>query len=290
MGNNPSSPQTQKQRLESLQREMAALRIRTDRSRNLTLLIGVAALVILGAYFYYGYKEVSVLMDPEKIVSLGEQTLEEHLPKARTSLEEQVIKSAPSWAENLSKQALDSLPSARGKLEEYALEQYQAGFHELSALTQGEFRTYLRKNRPLLETKFKELASQPKLADSSLAEIEKSLEEQLQSDMKAEAGQLLQTLKASNAHLAKLRTNKDLDAEEKVERKVVMLARRMQLEQTDPAALSKFKAEPEAQKPSTVKSTSPAKGQAPKTSPVPEPGKNKAAGSTTEPGKDAKKP
>jgi hypothetical protein len=220
-----------KERLDRLHRELAQLRRRANRATALTAIVGLAALVLIGGYFYYGYTQVRQLTQAEKLVVLGQTMLEDNLPGIRKSLEEEVSRSAPAWAEELSKQAQTSMPTGRQKLEDYIIGQVDSSVNEAALLTDNHFRTFLRTNRPLLEQKFKELGSSPKLAERSLAEVEIPLEDELREDMQVQARELLDALFVSNLRLEELKRGKKLSPEENLERRVLMLARRLQLEQ-----------------------------------------------------------
>jgi hypothetical protein len=237
--NEALTPAAMKERLAQTQRELAALRRKASRATGTAVVITAIALVAICGYFYYGYTQISMYTEPDKLVSYAQQLVDDQLPRLHESVKEQVIQSAPSWAEGLSKQALEAMPTGRAKLEHYIMEQYDSSAQETITLTDKEFRDFLKKNRPLLEQKFKELSKNPELADSSLAELQERLEETLQADMKTQATQLLDTLLALDAKLKKLRAGKDLTPQEQTERRMVMLVSRMRLEEKDPTLAGK---------------------------------------------------
>jgi acyl transferase domain-containing protein len=241
--NEASTPAALKERLVRAQRELEALRHKASRATSTTIIVGIIALVAIGGYFYYGYSQISTYTEPDKLVGYAQQIVDDQLPSVRQSLKEQIIKSAPSWAEGLSKQALESLPTGRAKLESYVMEQYDSSAQETITLTDQQFREFLHKNRPMLEQKFKELAAKPQLADDSLAEVQARLEESLQADMHAQAGQFLDTLQSLDAKLKKLRSAQNLTPEEATERRLLMLVRRMRMEEKDPSLAGKQLAE-----------------------------------------------
>jgi len=228
-----------KERLDQVQRDLETLRHKTNRATGATAVVGILALVAIAIYFYIGYTQFSQYTEPDKLVSVAQDILERNIPAAQESLKEQIIRSAPTWAEGLSQHALESLPTARTKLQEYILDQYDNTAQETIKVTDQQFRDFLRKNRPMLEKKFKELETNPKLADNSLAELEERMEVELQADMRAQAGELLDTLQSLNAKIKKLSSGQDLGPDELIERRLLMLARRMQLEQADPDLVGK---------------------------------------------------
>src|SRR5262249_50560283 len=108
------------------------------------------------------------------------------------------------------------------------------------------------------------------LADSSLAELEQSLDQQLGTNMKDQAKELYFTLTQFNNKLKRLAANKGLDSGENLERHIAMLLRRLLQEQvpslanpnigevaaTSPAAKAKT---PAQKKPSEPKADAPKK-------------------------------
>jgi hypothetical protein len=231
---NGGSPAALNERLHQVQRQLIDERRRTARSTTLVVIIGILALLLLGGYFAYGYSEIKKNTSNELLLSFAEQEVQNQLPRAREAVAEEIKKSAPEWARMLSQQAQENLPTARQKLEEHALEQCDGMLKEASLMTTEQFRRFLRDNRQTLEAGFKDLAKSPKLADQTLADIEKSLDKELQTSMRGQAGELLNTLRSANAKLTRLRDSPRLTAEEHMERRIIMLARRLELQQLSP--------------------------------------------------------
>jgi hypothetical protein len=219
-------------RLDRLHRELAAQARRTNRSTLLTAVVAAVALVALGGYFAYGYTQIEEVTRPEKLVDVAQLLIDENLPTARKAVEDEVVKSAPTWAEGLSKQAVAALPMAREKLRDYATERMDASLDQATLMSEEQFREFLRRNRAELERMFKDLADNPQRADASLGELEKMLEAQLKSNMQATSGELLTALTSCNAKLKRLGAAQGLSREEQIERRVLMLARRLQEERS----------------------------------------------------------
>jgi len=219
-----------KNRLETLQRELAAERQRTQRSTVFMAVVAAILLIVLGGYFYYGYTQIANITRPEKVVDVAQGVIDERLPEARSSLEAQIIKSAPTWAEGLSKQAQEALPQARQRATEQFLKEADRMTQEASVLSEEHFRTFLRENRPLLDKKFQELSKSPDLAEESLQELQKSLETQLGGEMNADAKALSKDIASAAVNLQRLGSDEKLTPEQKVERRVWMIARRLQMD------------------------------------------------------------
>src|SRR2546428_527732 len=96
------------QRIDQLHRELVAQRKRTDQSAIITALLGGVILIALAGYFYFGYTQFSEVTRPERIVQAAQTVVNDNLPVARKAIEDEVVRSAPVWAESLSKQAQNS--------------------------------------------------------------------------------------------------------------------------------------------------------------------------------------
>jgi hypothetical protein len=230
----PSSPESLLERLGRLQRELALERSRVQRTSVLTIIVGVLLLAVLGGYFGVGYVWLQPLANVDNLLFYAEDQLDRRLPEGRRLLENQIRENAPQWAERLSQQAYANVPYARTKLEEFALEQFESSMNEATARTDEEFRKFLHDNHDQLEKYFKELADKPELAEIELQDLRRSLEAQVGADIKTGAKQLLDLLVQLNARLRRLLHEKNLSPEEDNERRLLMLARRLVLEQMDP--------------------------------------------------------
>jgi hypothetical protein len=229
-----ATAQPMKDRLTQLQRELARMRRGTQVSNVLTFVVGVLVLAALAGYFAYGYVVIKKeLTDPEKLVGYAEQELKPRLREGRETLEKQIVKMSPEWAERLSQQALDNVPTARQRLEKYSMEQYDSSVKRVTVVTDEQFRKYLKENRPMLEKRFKELADTPELSEAQLTELEQSLAASLETDMKGTAKEVLDTLIAGNAKLKLLKANQKLTLEQQNERLVLTLFRALQ-QKVDP--------------------------------------------------------
>src|SRR5262249_39371512 len=71
---------------------------RTRGANRWTTVVGAGLLLVLGAYFVYGYRQISSVMEPDTLVSVAEQWLEEKLPEGRRAVQAEVDKSAQVWA------------------------------------------------------------------------------------------------------------------------------------------------------------------------------------------------
>lgn len=228
--------------MDLLQKSLAritAQRQAANRAAILTSLLGLLLLGGLGFYFYLGYRAANYVTQPKNLVAYVGSLAEDRLPEARTSIEQEVSKNAPVWSQGLSKQILENLPRGRQTLEDQLLNQLDTAVAEASKITDDEFSKFLKNNKSLIEAKFKELSTSDRLADQSLKEIQEALDREFQADLKERARELSQTLHTLNERLVRLKQGTRLTPEETLERRSLLLARRLQVEGQDPSLSGK---------------------------------------------------
>lgn len=219
-------------RVEALRAELATQARRTSQSATLTLALGLLVLAALAGYFYYGYTQFSEVTRPDKIAGAVETMVDDNLPNVRKSIEEEVARSAPTWAAGLSKQARDSMPQARVKLEDYVVDRMKTTLDQGSELTHERFLEFVRNNRASLETTIDDLTKGPEPAEATVAELEKALEAQVQGDFRQQSRELMAAVNSMNERLKKLALGKNLTPSEQIDRRLAMIARRLQFQAT----------------------------------------------------------
>ncbi len=229
-----ASTQSLAARLDQLTKQIAQHETATKRAASTMGTVGLLALVLLSAYFFYGYVQIAELLEPNRLVPLGASMLESNLPAARQALVQQVSNSAPAWAEQISVQARGAVPTLRGKLEDYVMEQTDVLLGQATSVTEQQFQKTIQENRDLLDRGFKELATSEQLSEEVLNTLVTALEQQLQADMKSQAEIVLETLRHLSSRVKRLEVGGGTDEEERIERRVLMLARRLQLMEADP--------------------------------------------------------
>jgi hypothetical protein len=205
-----------------------------NRSSKTMGTIGVIALIAISIYFYIGYQIIAEILEPKVLVQAGSTYLEQNLAPARQALVKQIRDSSPAWAEQVSLMAQEALPNLRSSLEEYILTETDALMVQVATLAEDKFRKAIQENRELVERGFKELAASEKLSEETLAALVVALEQELKADLRDQSELLLETLRFLSARVRKLAAGVNLDEEEKCERRIAMLARRLQLEEADP--------------------------------------------------------
>lgn len=221
-------------RIDQLTKQIAQHETATKRAASTMGTVGLLSLVLLSVYFFYGYVQIAELLEPNELVPLGASMLESNLPAARQAIIKQVSDSAPAWAEQVSQQARGALPSLRTKLEDYVMEQTDVLLGQATSVTEQQFQKTIQENRDLLDRGFKELAASENLSEEVLNTLVIALEQQLQADMKSQAETVLETLRHLSDRVKRLEVGGSKDEEERIERRVLMLARRLQLNEADP--------------------------------------------------------
>jgi hypothetical protein len=215
-------------KLERLRDELATEAAQIRRGSVLTLILGLFALAGLSFYFYWGYSQFSEVLQPKQVADTVASLVDDNVPGVRKSLEEEVRKSAPVWAEGLSKQLRENLPVGRKKLEDYVMDRIKATLEQGTVLTSERFAKLIQENKVELRKEAADLAKGQEVAAASIADLEKSLQSQLDTDLKANATELVYILVAFSDKLEKLAKNAKLDQTEAIERRLAMIARRLQ--------------------------------------------------------------
>ncbi|HVC98419.1 MAG TPA: hypothetical protein VND64_32430 [Pirellulales bacterium] len=221
-------------RLDSVQRELAAQQRKLVGRTRFTGFIAAIVLVALSVYFYYGYTQLNELTEAAKLVALAEITIVDNLAPARRILEDEIKSGAPGWADQLSREVQESLPQAREELEKYIVEQMKMMIDATGALTEEQLRGFFKDNHDVLERGLQDLSSSPDMAEQTMQELMAALDKQLSKQMHDEALELFATLSLMSEKLAKLKSGRGLNAEQQLERQVLMLFRRLQTETVEP--------------------------------------------------------
>jgi len=225
----PMAPPIRNQeRVEQILYELEASQRRSNQS---TLVLGVLSFLVIGTYFYFVYGRINEHLQPVAIVDLAQAALEDRWPETRDAIESRIKDSAPDWASQLSAQALAAIPQARTYLTDYALQKSDELAEDAIHLSEDQFREYVRKYRSEFQEAFRDLAKSPSAAEGRLKELRDHFEAEMDVDFDSQVATLLQTVEKMNEKMVTLKSNQDLTAEQKLERKVLMLARRLQADQ-----------------------------------------------------------
>ena len=225
------------ERMNKLTQQVSRQEAAINRATRTMATVGLIALLLLSVYFYFGYKMIAGLLEPKMLVSSATGLLDQNLPAARDALIVQINKSAPDWAAQVSAQAQAEIPSLRLKLEDYVLKETDKLANQVTTLTEDKFRKAMHDNHDVIEQGFKELANSEKLSEESLKVLVTALEQELKTDMQAQSETVLETVRFLSARVQRLAAGKNLDEEERCERRIAMLSRRLKLMEADPSPI-----------------------------------------------------
>ena len=234
----PAAASALTERMNKLTQKISQQEAAIHCSTRTTATIGLIALVVLGGYFYYGYTEIAKLLEPKTLVGSATGLLDQNLPAARDALIAQINNSAPAWAQQVSLQAQEAVPELRLKLEDYVLTETDKLANQVTTLTEDKFRKAMHDNHDIIEKGFQELATSDKLSEESLKVLVTALEQELKTDMQAQSEAVLETLRFLSARIQRLSIGKGLDEEERCERRIAMLSRRLKLMEADPRPIT----------------------------------------------------
>ncbi|MEO2015957.1 MAG: hypothetical protein ABGZ53_16480, partial [Fuerstiella sp.] len=223
--------ETEASRLAGVEKELNTLERRLKREALISTIMTVVVLLLLSGYFVYGYIQFSKLMQPADIVSLGAALVDENVTVLRESIQDEVDQGAPVWAEQLSSQAIAAVPLVREEMEKFAVTQAKDAIEQYVTISQDEFRRVLKENHAEFQGLVAELSREGEATDEVVAALEEVLNKELGGDMEVAAADLVETLQLANHKLVRLGEDTDLDDDEQNERLVMMLFRRIQMDE-----------------------------------------------------------
>ena len=225
-----ASEKTANEQIEAAHRSLRKLRRRIRLGTWLTTIVGLLLLGLVAGYFVYGYTEISDLQDPELLVSLVGNTVDQSIPQVRKRLEDEVKNNAATWAQRASEEAVAAAPRLRETLEDSICEGTDSLIDELEVVGEKEFRRMLEENRSTMQQAIKELDDEDQISEGTLLLLEEAMEKELKVSMEDQAQAVLIMLSDVNANVERLAKGEDLNPVQQCERRVLMLARRLQLE------------------------------------------------------------
>jgi len=245
------SPESMLERLDALHTEFAKRAWWTNFGNMTTVIVGGLLVLLLLGYFTFGYVQIKDLTDSKMLYALVEQNLRNTrmpgsnrgvpttLSQARRYLENEIEKTSTRLAGQMSQQLLDRGPQIREQIETYALMQAKGMLDQGTEMTAQKFRDIIKANRPLLQACIDDLSENDELAEERIAELVAAMEAEMGADLKSQADEVLKAARIANGRLEALSRGENLNQEHKLERQLVMILHRMQLERENPALTGK---------------------------------------------------
>jgi hypothetical protein len=225
-----SSTKPLPERTETIYRELRSLRRRFRLGGWITLIVGSLLLLLVAAYFSYGYSEIASLRNPDLIVSLVGNTVDAQIPIIRQRIESEVNTNASTWAEQASKQVLAEIPPARKQIEQAALTQADKMIAQIDVLGEKQFRKIVDENRATVQQAIDQLKNDEEISEEVVQGLQLALEKELQIDAASQGDAVRTIVSDLREAIEKLHAGENLSAEQQAERRVLMLARRWQME------------------------------------------------------------
>lgn len=218
-------------RLEEL---CASLRKKVAAGRRGNLIFGVVAtllLVVVVSYFVFGFVFISSMLEPHHIVEGGSQMFKDNIPDLKKTIQDRVVASAPQIASMATGYVMEYMPTGREAIEKTVGEQMGHLLDETSSVTAKELRKFVHDNRDDLKNTLKALNNEKEAADV-VAKLSKAIEAQLGRELLADAKELMDIVIDLNAKLARINEGKDLDTHDQTIRRMLMICKRIQLDQS----------------------------------------------------------
>jgi hypothetical protein len=137
---------------------------------------------------------------------------------------------ASTWAEQASKQVLAEIPPARKQIEQAALTQADKMIAQIDVLGEKQFRKIVDENRATVQQAIDQLKNDEEISEEVVQGLQLALEKELQIDAASQGDAVRTIVSDLREAIEKLHAGENLSAEQQAERRVLMLARRWQME------------------------------------------------------------
>ncbi len=217
-------------RTEAVYRELRSMRLRFRLGAWITLIVGGLLLMLVTVYFSYGYSEVSSFRDPELIVSLVGDMADQQIPTMRKLAQDQVDQNATAWAEMASEQVLTQVGPIREQIETLALQQSDEAIAKINVIGEKKFREILAQNRDTVQDAIDQLKDNQDVSEGAVIALQEAIEKEFLIDADSQVDALVTIVSDTNANMEELVTGENLSREQRAERRVLMLARRLHVD------------------------------------------------------------
>jgi hypothetical protein len=196
-------------------------------TRWTTALLVLFVVLVAGTLAYAGWK-ARRLTDPDALAEEAENYIQANYPQWKDEVRKELVAQAPVLAERITHGTVTSAPRVRRQVEQYLDSRVAASLARGTALSERQFREFLRQEKPRIQEGFAEARQAPREAEQVTAELEKSVDRRLGGDIRAQARRVLESLRQLDDKLAALGAAKDLSESERLERRIVRILRAYQ--------------------------------------------------------------
>ena len=193
-----------------------------------TTYLMVLFIVLVAGTLSYAWWRAKKLTDPDALAEEAENYIQANYPQWKDEVRKELVAQAPVLAERITHGTVTSAPRVRQQVEQYLDQRVAASLARGSALSERQFRDFLRKERPRIKEGFNEARQAPQEAERFTAELEKSVDRQLGGDIREQARRVLESLRQLDDKLAALGADKNLNEPDRLERRIVRILRAYQ--------------------------------------------------------------
>lgn len=212
------------ERIDILVNDLSRKRKATNWGTNLSLIIGLLAIVLLGTYFGYGYMTFRDFTKPENIVKYTNTFIDQYSAQAREVAEEEIKKSAPIWAKEASQELVANMPMWREKAETAIVQYLDEQLDKTQKQTGAGFADLMDKNRGSFAEAI-DIIVKEESSDEFVNQIMPIIEENYAPEMKSNVMNTLGILQDVNKRMEKLARGQDLNEIEQQQRHILGLTR-----------------------------------------------------------------
>ena len=212
------------ERIDILVKELARKRRSTNWGTNLSLVIGLIVIVLLGGYFGYGYYMFDDVTKPKNIVKYANSYLDEYSAEAKEVAAEEVKKSAPIWAQEVSRELIANMPTLREKAETTIVDYLDEQLEKTQSQTGAGFAEIMDQNRGSFSDAIDIIVKEGS-SDEFVNKVMPIIEENYAPEMKDSVMNTLGMLQQINRRMEKLARGQNLNEIEQQQRRILGLTR-----------------------------------------------------------------
>ena len=227
--NTPANRSYLDERIGMLTSELASKRRSMNWSSNLTLVLGLIAIIALSGYFGYGYFRLNEITQPTMIVDAAYGQVDQYASRAREMAASEIRSSAPTWAKQASQQLVDKMPTLREKAEAQILDYMEKKLLESQQMTEERFQKILSENRAEFEEAI-EMMVKPGGSKGFVSKIYPIIEKKYAPEMRDTIKEAISGLELINRQLETLARSDDLNPIQEQQKHLLGLTRLLRTE------------------------------------------------------------
>ena len=219
---------TSNEAIDKVTKQLGKLRSSINRDATILLFVAVTLFAVFLGYFVFGYNKFKELSEPNLLMDAAETIVRDNLTEARKQLQTEVENNADNWVQQLSDQAVESVDDMRKELEKFVEQQIKDKIKESVELADPQFEKLMAENNEVLKKAFADFGKSESPSEELVDIVSKEVDARLKTDLQADANEVLNMMLSLRLKMDKLRSVKELNAEESLERQILATARLIQ--------------------------------------------------------------